>query len=89
MTEMPCQCAALREMRAALADRNNLARECADLRDQVADLTAKVKLLYPLATAGREYYAVWESHRAGESDDLDLDIARSALKDAAEAWWDK
>ena len=84
-----CDCAAMREMRQALADRNDLARERADLADRVTELTAKVNLLEPLATASREYVAVEEAERAGECDTEDLAIAWQSLRDAAEAWWDR
>jgi hypothetical protein len=77
------------ETRQALIARNDLAREAADLRDQVAELTAKVRLLEPLATAARTYVAVEESERAGESDSEDLAHAWRELVDAAEAWWDR
>lgn len=81
----------IEEMRAALADRNGLARECADLRDQVVDLTEQVAALRPLATAGREYVAVMEaveSHEPG-FDTEDVRHAYQVLKDAAETWWDR
>lgn len=75
------------EMRQALADRNDLARQCADIRDELA---AKVRLLEPLATAGREFIAAWEERRVGgNADDEEVDFARNALREAAEAWWDR
>ncbi len=74
-------------MRQALADRNDLARQCADIRDELA---AKVRLLEPLATAGREFIAAWEERRVGgNADDEEVDFARNALREAAEAWWDR
>lgn len=91
MGKAPCGCPPMQEMRAALAARNDLARECADLNDQVNDLAEQVEALRPLAIAGREYVAVvqaLESHEPG----FDGDDARQAwdsLKDAAEAWWDR
>lgn len=89
LTNAPCDCSPMHEMRAALAARNDLAREAADLRDQVAELTEKVRLLEPLARAGRAYVAVEESERFGESDSEDLAHAWRELVDAAEAWWDR
>lgn len=81
----PCNCPPLREMRAALADRNGLARECANLRDQVADLTKEVDALRPLATAAREFVIVEQEEGHG----ADRVYAWQSLKDAADAWWER
>ncbi len=74
------------ELLRALADRNDLARQCADIRDERDALAAEVVLLRPLATAGRELVCAWEED---DADELSLTMARQALTDAAHAWWDR
>lgn len=77
------------EMRQALLARNDIARECADLQDQVARLTARNARLEPLATAARDFV-----NTAGEGDiriapDGDFAIVTwQSLIDAVDAWYD-
>lgn len=80
-----CGCPPMQEMRAALAARNNLARECADLRDRNADLTEQVEALRPLARAAREFVIAEQEDGHG----ADRVYAWRALEDAANAWWDR
>lgn len=85
MGKAPCNCPPMQEMRAALAARNDLARQCADLNDQVNDLTEKLRLLEQLAIAGREFVAIEQEDGHG----ADRVHAWRVLVDAAEAWWDR
>ena len=92
--EQECTCGAtviqytaerFEEMRQALKARNDLARQCADLRGERDQLAEQVKALEPLATAGRDLVIAWED----PDDQEGLEIAQSSLKAAAEAWWDR
>ena len=86
--DTPCNCGAfvlnlvgsqMRDMRAAMVRRNDLARQCADLEDQLVDARAQIVLLRRVADAAR-----WVVDDDAEGRPLDVDLIH--LGAAVDTW---